>query len=156
MPDLSKNLIVTILVDENQKKNIKELELCAKQLFKPKQLRFIVLCDSIPDDVLQSDFLHFVLLKEDFNMFGVFKKDKEVVIRSCVGNVFINMSDNNELMLNDYLVSMIGSTFKIGHVKSNNALHDLIMDFGIEKSNVERMKIIYKYLMMLSGNNYEK
>ena len=65
------------------------------------------------------------------------------------------MSNNNENMLNDYIVSCINSSFKIGHSDVNIQMHDLIIDYGIEKNNTERLKIIYKYLMMLSGNKNE-
>ena len=31
-----------------------------------------------------------------------------------------------------------------------------VIDYGIEKNEVERLKILYKYLLMLSGNKNEK
>ena len=77
-------------------------------------------------------------------------------MRSFSDDLFVNLSDNNKNMLNDYLVSCVNSSFKIGHSKINMQLHDLIVDCGIEKDEVERMKIIYKYLLMLSGNKNEK
>ena len=46
--------------------------------------------------------------------------------------------------------------FKVGHSNINMKLHDLVIDYGIEKNDVERLKILYKYLMMLSGNKNEK
>jgi hypothetical protein len=36
------------------------------------------------------------------------------------------------------------------------SMHDLVIDYGLEKNDVERLKILYKYLLMLSGNKNEK
>ena len=33
---------------------------------------------------------------------------------------------------------------------------NLVLDYGIEKNEIERLKILYKYLLMLSGNKNEK
>ena len=59
-------------------------------------------------------------------------------------------------MLNDYIASYIRSSFKIGHSKVNMTMHDLVIDYGIEKNDVERLKILYKYILMLSGGKNEK
>ena len=80
----------------------------------------------------------------------------EFTLRSFSDELFVNLSDNNENMLNDYLVSCVNSSFKIGHSGNNMQLHDLVIDFGIEKNEIERLKILYKYLLMLSGNKDEK
>ena len=50
-PDINKYPIISILVDENQKKNIKEMESFLKTSFNPKRLRFIVLSDVVPEYV---------------------------------------------------------------------------------------------------------
>lgn len=154
-PDITKFPVVSVLVDESQKKSIKEMETFMKQSFNPKKLRFVILSDTVPDNMLQSEFM-ICILKDDFNRFGILKKEKEEVLKSFSDDVFINLSDNNEDMLNDYLVSMIKSSFKIGHSKLNMGMHDLVIDYGIEKNDVERLKILYKYILMLSGNKNEK
>jgi hypothetical protein len=154
-PDINKYPIISILVDENQKKNIKEMESFLKTSFNPKRLRFIVLSDVVPENVLQSDFMLFVQ-KEDFNKLGLLKKEKEEVLKTFIDDIFINLSDNNEGMLNDYIASYIRSSFKIGHSKVNMTMHDLVIDYGIEKNDVERLKILYKYILMLSGGKNEK
>ena len=154
-PDINKYPIISILVDENQKKNIKEMESFLKTSFNPKRLRFIVLSDVVPENVLQSDFMLFVQ-KEDFNKLGLLKKEKEEVLRTFIDDIFINLSDNNEDMLNDYIASYIRSSFKIGHSKVNMTMHDFVIDYGIEKNDVERLKILYKYILMLSGGKNEK
>ena len=79
-----------------------------------------------------------------------------IALKSVVDDLFINMSDNQDDMINDYIVSMINSNYKIGSVNNNSSLHDLTFNFGIEKNNVERLKIIKKYLLMLSGNKDEE
>ncbi len=154
-PDINKFPVISVLVDENQKKNIKEMEMFLKQSFNPKRLRFIILSEVLPDNILQSDFMVCVL-KEDFNRFGVLKKEKEDVLKTFSDDIFINLSDNNEDLINDYMVSFVKSSFKIGHPKVNMGLHDLVIDYGIEKNDVERLKILYKYILMLSGNRNEK
>lgn len=154
-PDLQKYPTVTIMIDDNQKKVIKDMDAFLMGTMKPKRIRFIVLTESLQDDFLQSDTMFFIESK-DFNKFGVLKKEKELSLKSYHDEIFVNLSDNNENLLNDYLVSCINSTFKIGHTNADMNLHDLIIDCGIEKNDVERLKIIYKYLMMLSGNKNEK
>lgn len=149
-PDINKYPIISILVDENQKKSIKEMESFLKTSFNPKRLRFIVLSDVVPENVLQSDFMVFVQ-KEDFNKLGVLKSEKEEILKSFSDDIFINLSNNNEDMLNDYIASYIKSSFKIGHSAVNMNMHDLVLDYGIEKNDVERLKILYKYILMLSG-----
>ena len=71
-------------------------------------------------------------------------------------DIFINLFDKNDDLLNDYVTSYIKSSFKVGHSKVNMSMHDLIIDYGIEKNDVERLKILYKYILMLSGNKNEK
>ncbi len=154
-PDINKYPVISILVDENQKKNIKEMETFLKQSFSPKRLRFIILSDILPDNILQSDFMVCVM-KEDFNRFGILKKEKEEILKTFSDDIFINLSDNNEDLINDYMVSIVKSSFKIGHPKVNMGLHDLVIDYGIEKNDIERLKILYKYILMLSGNKNEK
>ena len=154
-PDLQKYPTMTILVDDNQKKVVKEMESFIKDAFKPKIIRFVVLTESLQGDFLQSDTMFFIE-QNDFNKLGVLKKEKELSLRSFHDDIFINLSDNNENVLNDYLVSCINSMFRIGHSNTNMKLHDLVLDYGIEKNDAERLKILYKYLMMLSGNKNEK
>lgn len=153
-PDLNKYPLMSILLDDSQKKTIKEMETFVKNTFNPKRLRFVVLSESVPENVLQSEYMVFIQ-KEDFNRLGVLNSGKEEILKSFTDDIFINLSLNNENLLNDYMVSYIKSSFRIGHPKTNMKTHDLIIDFGIEKDNVERLKIIYKYMTMLSGNKYE-
>ncbi|MBO5811274.1 MAG: hypothetical protein J6R32_10690 [Bacteroidales bacterium] len=146
---------MAILIDDNQKKDIKSIEQFVRNTLNPRKLRFVVLSETLPDDQLQNDSIIYIV-KKDFKVFGILKKEKEALLRSFSDDLFVNLSDNNKNMLNDYLVSCVNSSFKIGHSKINMQLHDLIVDCGIEKDEVERMKIIYKYLLMLSGNKNEK
>ena len=84
------------------------------------------------------------------------KKEKEAFLKSFQDMILINLSNNNENLLNDYIVSCIDSKFKIGHSNTNMKLHDLVIDYGIEKNDVERLKILFKYLLMLFRNTNEK
>ncbi len=154
-PDIMKSPVMAILIDDNQKKDIKSIEQFVRNTLNPRKLRFVVLSETLPDDQLQNDSIIYIV-KKDFKVFGILKKEKEALLRSFSDDLFVNLSDNNKNMLNDYLVSCVNSSFKIGHSKINMQLHDLIVDCGIEKDEVERMKIIYKYLLMLSGNKNEK
>ena len=154
-PDIMKSPVMAILIDDNQKKDIKSIEQFVRNTLNPRKLRFVVLSETLPDDQLQNDSIIYIV-KKDFNVFGILKKEIEALLRSFSDDLFVNLSDNNKNMLNDYLVSCVNSSFKIGHSKINMQLHDLIVDCGIEKDEVERMKIIYKYLLMLSGNKNEK
>lgn len=154
-PDMDKFPIVALMINECQKKNIKEIEFFLKNSFNPKKIRFIIISDVLPDDLLQSDNM-ICILKNDFNKFGYLKKEKEELLRAYHDDIFINLLDDNEDLMNDYIVSFVKSSFKVGHSKVNMNMHDLVIDYGIEKNDVQRLKILYKYLMMLSGNRNEK
>lgn len=154
-PDIDKFPIISLLVSENQKKNIKEIELFLKNSLNPKRLRFIILSETLPDNLLQSDYM-ICISNDDFNKLGFLKKEKEDLLRASHDDIFINLLDNNDDLMNDYIVSFIKSSFKVGHSKVNMSMHDLIIDYGIEKNDVQRLKILCKYLLMLSGNTNEK
>ena len=78
-PDINKSPIMTILLDENQKKDIKMMEQFVKNSLNPHKLRFLILSETLPDNLLQSDSMFFIL-KEDFNKIGLLKKEKEIVL----------------------------------------------------------------------------
>lgn len=151
MPELNKFPVVSVMIDENQKHLLKDIENAIKTLFNPERYRFIILNDEIPENYLLSDAMMF-LTKDDFNFWGVLKNDKMILLKSFADDLFVNLTDSQDDMLNEYIVSMISSNFKVGGVKNNPALYDFILNYGIEKNNVERLKIIKKYLLMLSGN----
>ena len=153
-PDINKFPTITLLIDGNQKKDIKTMEHFLKESLKPKNIRFIVLTELVKDEFLQSEFMVFIE-KTDFNKFGVLKKEKLETINMLVDDMLINLSDDNENLLNDYLVSCLKSSFKVGHSNVNMQIHDLVMDYGIEKNDVQRLKILHRYLLMLSGNKNE-
>ncbi|MBQ8761652.1 MAG: hypothetical protein IJZ06_09595 [Bacteroidales bacterium] len=153
-PDFDKFPIITLFIDDNQKKDIKAMEHLLKESLKPRNIRFIVLTESVKDDFLQSEYMVFIEEK-DFNKLGLLKKEKQDTINMFADDMLINLSDNNENLLNDYLVSCLRSPFKVGHSDVNMKIHDLVLDYGIEKNDVQRLKILNRYLMMLSGNKHE-
>lgn len=155
MPDVTNLSAITLLMDPDQYKSTKEIEKVLKTLYQAKKFRYVMYCDLIPNDKLQTDTMVF-LTKDDFNIFGIIKKDKLDVINSFENEILINMSEDNELIINDYLQSLINSSFVIGHSKLNKDFHDLTFDYGIEKDVVQRLRILHKYLLMLSGNKNEK
>lgn len=154
-PDFEKYLTITLMIDDSQKKIVKEMDAFVKNAFNSTKVRFVVMTKNLQSDFLQSDTMFF-LEKTDFNIFGVLKKEKEEALRSFFDDMFINLSNSNNELLNDYLVTCVNSKFKIGHSKNNTKLHDLIIDYGIETDDVERLKILHKYLKMLSGSKDEK
>ena len=87
------------------------METFLKTSFIPKRLRFIVMADVLPDNILQSDFMVFVS-KDDFDKLGILKKEKEDLLKAFSDDMLINLSDNNEDLLNDYIISCINSSFK--------------------------------------------
>ena len=52
---------MTILLDESQKKDIKMMEQFVKNSLNPHKLRFLVLSETLPDNLLQSDSMLFIL-----------------------------------------------------------------------------------------------
>lgn len=155
MPDVSDISALTLMMDVNHIKNAKEIEAILRKLFAPKKYRFLIYCDTVPNDQIYTDVMCFIT-KADFNILGRLRKEKIAEINAYGESVVINMAENNTSIVSDYVVSLLSSSFKVGHDKLNNDLHDLILNFGIENSLVERLKILHKYLLMLSGKKNEK
>lgn len=155
IPDFGKSPTITILIDGKDKKNVDRIGCIVKTFLNPESVRFVILGKLWQSDFVQGNVALFIR-KKDYNIVGVLKKEKEDLLNTFAGDMLINLSDNNALLLNDYLISCINSSFKIGHSKVNIDMHDLVIDYGEEKSNLERIKILSKYLMMLSGGNNEK
>lgn len=155
LPDVGDISALTLLMDANQLKNAKDIDAVVKKLFSPKKYRFLICCDEVPKDQVYTDIMCFIT-KADFNIIGRLRKEKIAEVKAFGESVVVNFAENNASVLNDYMVSLLPSSFKVGHDKLNNDLHDMIFNFGIENSIVERLKILHKYLLMLSGKKDEK
>ncbi len=152
LPDVNNISSMIFLIDPEQTKNVKDIETVIKQLFAPKQYRILIVCDALPDDQMQT-VARYYITKSDFNIFGTLKKEKKEEIESFEEGILINMVEDNDLIFNDYILSVVRSSFRIGHSKLNMNLHDIVLDYGTENRVVERLKILHKYLLMLSGKN---
>jgi hypothetical protein len=64
-----KSPVMAILIDDNQKKDIKSIEQFVRNTLNPRKLRFVVLSEALPDDQLQNDSIIYIV-KKDFNVFG--------------------------------------------------------------------------------------
>ena len=151
LPDITKYPTVAILLDENQFKRHKEIEQTVSRLFSLKRLTFITYVNEMPKDVLQSD-RHFFIKKDDFSFWGLMKQDKKESLISLSFDMMIDFVHNSdELLTNQYIMSLINNTFRVSFGKRCTSFYDLVIDSKKDDDILRRIEILHDYLSMLLG-----
>ena len=75
MPNLQRINSILIILDENDKSIVKNIESSAKSLFGTNRCGFVILCNQMSDTILQSDLFNEITPK-DFGFMSVLKPDK--------------------------------------------------------------------------------
>ena len=142
---------MAILLDEEQFKRHKEIESTANRLFDLKRLSFIAYVNELPKDVLQSD-RYFFIRKDDFNFWGIMKQDKKESLISLSFDMMVDfVHTSDDLLTNQYLISLINNTFRISFGNRYSSFYDLVIDSKNDKDIVKRIEILHDYLSMLLG-----
>lgn len=155
-PDITKSPTIIVLLDENQKKQLKDISMYIKKLLNPGKFCSIIYNKEFPDDIMQS-YYRFFIVKNDFNSFGVLKKEKKTFLKECFSDIFINLSTTqDDLLLYEYIMTHIKSSFRVGFNEKETQLYDLVISSKEDDTVIDRLKNLQKYLLILSGNNNEK
>lgn len=140
-----------MLLDEDQFKRHKEIEQTVSRLFDLKKFTFVTYVNELPKDILQSDKYVF-LVKNDFNFWGLMKKEKQESLQSEPFDMLIDIThSNDELLTNQYVMSLINNKFRVTFGHDHTSLYDLVIDSLKDVDMLKRIEILHDYLSMLLG-----
>lgn len=151
LPDISKYPSMAILIDGDQFENCREIENTLKRLFELKRYTFIIYVDELPQDVTNTDRYLFIR-KEDFNFWGLMKPGKKELLLGLAFDLVMDFSKkSDELLKNDYILTLINSSFRMTFGSSCPAMFDMVIDSKKDDDILNRIQILQKYLLMLLG-----
>ena len=151
LPDITKYPTVAVLLDEEQFKRHKEVEKTMNGFFAMKRLTFVTYVNTMPQDVLLSD-RHFYVKKDDFNFFGLMKNNKKESLQNLSFDMMVDFVNNNdELLTNKYIMSLINNTFRVTFGHQCTSFYDLVIDSKKDDDMLKRIEILHDYLSMLLG-----
>lgn len=150
LPDISKYPAVALLMDETQYPKLKSVETLLYRLFLMKRCHFYVIFNELPENVPSNDKVTFIT-KNDFNFFGKFNGGALSSLTSEHHDFIADMSGRkSELLVEEYVMSVLKTPFRIAFGKSSKALFDLVIDSKSDDMTV-KIEALHKYLLMLSG-----
>lgn len=158
-PEFFSPISIVMFLDGSQEASTQELESFLGKSFQVKKHFFVI--NNVENNILtnytaQNENVE-CIGKKDLNFFGLLKKEKRDALQQLSFDVMIDFSDTQlDTTFHDYLVTFINSDFNIAFNPEGNRFYDLTIDSKDEKEPAKRLEILYKYLMMLSGKNYEK
>lgn len=151
LPDITKYPTLALLLDEDQFKRHKELEQTVMKLFSLKRLTFVVYVEALPQNVLQSE-KYILLTKNDFNFWGLVKKEKWETFLSLPFDLVIDFTRMNDgLLTNRYIMALINNTFRVSFRHRSSSFYDLVIDSKNDDDMLKRIEILHDYLSMLLG-----
>lgn len=151
LPDITKYPTIAVLLNEEQFKRHKEIEVAMNRLFNLKRLTLVAYVTALPKDVLQSD-RNFFIKKDDFNFWGLMKQDKKESLISLSFDMMIDFVHNSdELLTNQYIMSLINNTFRVTFGRRCTSFYDLVIDSKKDDDMLRRIEILHDYLSMLLG-----
>ena len=153
MPDLEKLSSVIIILEDLDKKTVRDIEEHIKSLFGIGRIRFIIITEKASNDVLLSDQYCEVTTK-DFGFMKVLKADKQEEVRKLpMTHLIVNMAKKH-IDIGDYLATLPHANFRVSMSKSDHyGIYDLIIDSGKNADPVKDINALYNYLQALTGNS---
>ena len=151
LPNLQRINSVLIILDENDKSIIKNIESSVKGLFGAGRCGFIILCNQMSDTILQSD-LYNEITPKDFGFMSVLKPEKHEYLKKLpYSSMIINMAGKNA-EISDYLCTLPKSDFRICFQKSGNLnIYDLVIENPRGTDPVSNIHVLHNYLKALAG-----
>ncbi len=151
LPDLNKYPSVAVVLDNDQFEHHKEIEQALSKVFVMKRYTFIVYADTLPGTVMQTE-RYFFITKNDFDFWGMIKKDKKEAIAYMSFDMVVDFSrKSDDLETNNYIISLINSSFRVTFGNTARQLYDLVIDSKKEDSILNQIGILHRYLSMLLG-----
>ena len=151
MPNIQRINSILFLLDESDRSIVKNIENSAKGLFGASRCGFIILCNQMSDNILQSD-LYTEITPKDFGFMSVLKPEKHEFIKKLpFSNMIINMA-SKDIDISDYLCTLPKSDFRVCFHESNNLkIYDLLIENPRATDPVSNIHVLHNYLKALSG-----
>lgn len=151
MPNLQRISSILMVLDESDKSIVKNIENSTKNLFGTSRCGFIILCNQMSDNILQSD-LYTEITPKDFGFLSVLKSEKNEFIRKLpTSNIIINMAAKNS-DISDYLCTLPKSDFRVGFQQSKyQRIYDLLIENPKATDPVSNIFVLHNYLKALAG-----
>lgn len=151
LPNTQKIGSILVILDESDKKIIKNIESSTKSLFGTSRCGFLILCSQMSDNILQSD-LYNEITPKDFGFMNVLKPEKHEYIRKLpFSNMIVNMATKHP-DISDYICTLPKSDFRVcfqqgEHIK----IYDLVIENSKEADPVSNIHVLRNYLEALYG-----
>jgi len=151
MPNPQRIGSVLIILDESDRSIVRSIESSVKALFGTTRCGFLILCNQMSDNVLQSD-LYNEITPKDFGFMSVLKPDKHEYIRKLPSsNMIVNMAVKNG-DISDYISTLPKSDFRVCfHQSEYLRIYDLVIENARAADPVSNIHVLHNYLQALSG-----
>lgn len=151
LPDFDRLSSLILIIEDIDKQNIKLIEDHVKSVFGITRTRFIIISEKASDDILLSD-QYCEVTTQDFGFMKVLTDEKQEEVRKLpMTHLLINMA-NKHIDIGDYLSTLPNASFRVSFQKSEHyGIYDLILDNGSQSDPTANIKILYDYLLALSG-----
>ena len=152
LPNMLKVNSVIIILEERDKTTLKNIENTVKSLFGSSRCGFIVLCEQMSDNMLQSD-LYTEITPKDFGFMSVLKPEKHEYLKKLPSsNIIVNMA-TNLTDISDYLCILPKTDFRVSFRQSEHIkIYDLVIENTKNASLVSNIQALHNYLTALAGN----
>lgn len=140
-----------IILDEQDKSIVKNIENSVKGLFGASRCGFIILCNQMSDNVLQSD-LYTEITPKDFGFMSVLKPEKHEFLRKLPSsNMIINMASKDS-DVSDYLCTLPKTDFRVCFNQSKHLkIYNLVIENPRATDPVSNVHVLHNYLKALVG-----
>ncbi len=140
-----------IILDEQDKSIVKNIENSVKGLFGASRCGFIILCNQMSDNVLQSD-LYTEITPKDFGFMSVLKPEKHEFLRKLPSsNMIINMASKDS-DVSDYLCTLPKTDFRVCFNQSKHLeIYNLVIENPRATDPVSNIHVLHNYLKALTG-----
>lgn len=151
LPNLQRVNSVLVILDEQDKSIVKNIENSVKGLFGTSRCGFIILCNQMSDNILQSD-LYNEITPKDFGFMSVLKSDKHEYLRKLPSsNMIINMASKDP-DISDYLCTLPKSDFRVCFNQSSHLkIYNLVIENQRATDPVSNIYVLHNYLKALVG-----
>lgn len=151
LPILQRVHSVLIILDEQDKSIVKNIENSVKGLFGASRCGFIILCNQMSDNVLQSD-LYTEITPKDFGFMSVLKPEKHEFLRKLPSsNMIINMASKDS-DVSDYLCTLPKTDFRVCFNQSKHLeIYNLVIENPRATDPVSNVHVLHNYLKALVG-----
>lgn len=154
LPNLQRIHSVLIILDEQDKSIVKSIENSVKGLFETNRCGFIILCNQMSDNILQSD-LYNEITPKDFGFMNVLKPEKHEYLRKLPSsNMIVNMATKDP-DISDYLCTLPKSDFRVCFSRSNHLkIYNLVIENPRATDPVSNIHVLHNYLKALVGTQF--